>query len=190
MIRRIAAALAISSMLAACSSSGGHAAGPTVTRTVTVTAGTSQSPVATPSSTTAPSASGLRLGQTYRGAFSGQAFTALVSTYKTNAAPSAPAPGGGQRWDGALVKVCVKIKSTLSNGPWSLIGADSGLYTPSSDIYQQFPEPQYPSGDQPVAAGQCVRGWIIFPVPTATRVVQVQYSLDSGSDALVIQWRV
>src|SRR5581483_2978403 len=97
--------------------------------------------------------------------------------YRKNAAPGAPGPGSGERWDGADVKVCVANKGELSDGPWSLVGSDDGLYQPSTDIYSQFPLPQYPAGDTPVGAGQCVRGWIIFNVPRKASITELQYSV-------------
>jgi hypothetical protein len=48
--------------------------------------------------------------------------------------------------------------------------------SPSHTGYSGFPMPEYPWGDQQVSAGQCVRGWIVFPVNGATRPTQVQYA--------------
>jgi hypothetical protein len=128
----------------------------------------------------------LRLGRTYRG----DGFSATVYRYKKNGALSAPKAGAGERWDAIDVKVCVTDKSTLSWVPWDLVGTDDGLYGGSDLEYNQFPQPAYPDGDQPVAGGQCVRGWIVFPVKTSAVIKQVQYSLNDGNDVTVVHWTV
>jgi hypothetical protein len=106
----------------------------------------------------------------------GQKMTSTAYAYKQPVAQKAPPPDqDGFEWGAADVEVCAKGTGYLNNGAWVLVYADHTRIQPSSIGYQQFPEPEYPSGDTDVTIGQCIRGWITYPVPTGKRPVAVHY---------------
>lgn len=107
----------------------------------------------------------------------GDRSTATAHGYKQPVAKTATPPDqAGFEWGAADVEVCVKVDGTLVNSSWLLIYADHTTIEPSSVGYQQFPLPAYPWGEKEVTAGQCVRGWITFPVPAGKRPATVQYN--------------
>ncbi len=97
----------------------------------------------------------------------------------------------GDGWAAADVQVCAVATGifdvTVSQGPWLLL-LSGGPGTPASQAPPgALPQPGYPTGYQRLHPGQCVRGWIGFPVPAGARPVAVQYS-PSGADP--ISWPV
>lgn len=93
----------------------------------------------------------------------------------------------GTRWVGVLVEVCIDNlpsetpRSSLSWGPWSMIGSDGGRYPMSSSTWGDFPKPQYPfGGDEVFNVGDCAKGWMLGEVNTGVSVAKVRYSNDSG----------
>ncbi|MCU1690639.1 MAG: hypothetical protein JWN20_2567, partial [Jatrophihabitantaceae bacterium] len=99
------------------------------------------------------------------------------------AAPKAPAPSDGNSdWAALDVQVCVDAAagSIITNNPWTLVGSDNRSYEPSGVGYNQFPVPGYPFGEQKLAAGECVRGWIVFPVTKGAKIVAARYSIQAG----------
>lgn len=156
--------------------------GPTVTKTVTKT-------VAPPPSATPSSASDtLKVGQTW----AGDGATTTVTTFRKDAAPDAPAPAAGQSWDAADVKVCVTETGYVSTQPWALTGSDSGIYKPAGEVYNQFPEPEYPFLDTVLKAGTCASGWIVFAVPDSATPAQVRYSLpvEANAQPVLVTWSI
>jgi hypothetical protein len=104
-----------------------------------------------------------------------------------DSAPDAPKPVSGGHWVGADVRVCVKqppadspVNATWST--WSVSDAQFGNYNSSNLTYNQFPTPEYPDGDgNPVAIGDCVRGWVLFPVGDGVSITTVKYTPSSAS---------
>lgn len=79
------------------------------------------------------------------------------------------------------VEVCVSPTETeakVSNAPWALLDSSNGRYEPGFDV--DGPKPEYPSNYTAVPAGECVRGWILVDVPTASSVDRVRYTRDDG----------
>lgn len=135
--------------------------------------------------------------------------TAAVLAYVQPVADSGPQPHDagypeGLVWGAADVRVCVpdvppsevfedeqvpeaEDRWFVSTAPWSLLYEDGSLVTSSNTGYSSFPQPEYPWGDQPVSLGQCVRGWIVFPVPDDTSPIGVQYA---PSGTAPVTWRV
>lgn len=137
----------------------------------------SASSFTTPTTTSPAPPASLPMGQTY----SNEAGDVTVYAYKPDAAPGAPPPTSpGTGWAAADVQVCVKQANYVNDLPWALVGSDNGRYAPSSTGYGSFPSPKYPMGDTPVAIGECVRGWIVFVVPTGATVAFVRYAPSSG----------
>jgi hypothetical protein len=91
-----------------------------------------------------------------------------------------PPPGpAGYTWGSAEVQVCTlaqaKAKVTVDWKTWSLRYADNSLVAAADANDNAFPRPEYPFASQPLAAGQCVRGWITFAVPANSQPIAVQY---------------
>lgn len=123
--------------------------------------------------------------------------TVAVLDYEQPVATDAPEPSNagypdGHVWGALDVRVCVPDYRHddgdwyITTTPWSLMYDDGSLVGSSHTGYNGFPEPAYPWGDQVVAPGQCVRGWIVFPVPGDDRPEGVHYT---GGDS-VLQWAV
>jgi hypothetical protein len=100
-------------------------------------------------------------------------------------------PPRGTRWAGADVQVCVVRTAifdvTVSQGPWLLLLADGPGTAASPAPADAVPQPAYPTDHRRVHPGECVRGWIAFPVPAGGRPVAVQYS-PAGADP--VSWPV
>ncbi len=104
------------------------------------------------------------------------------------AATSAPDPQDpATEWVAIDVQVCYGpgAKDFDNTHSWVLVDAGNGNYDPSSVGYSQFPSPKFPSGDLTVVDGQCIRGWIVYPVVIGTPVVNVAY-LPYGADRPVV----
>lgn len=102
--------------------------------------------------------------------------SAVAYAYKQPVAKGAPKPEQeGFEWGAADVEICSKVEGYFNNLSWVLIYADHTRIEASSVGYQQFPLPEYPAGDTDIAPGQCVRGWITYPVPAGQRPVAVHY---------------
>ncbi len=88
----------------------------------------------------------------------------------------------GYEYAAADLKVCVTDRATdpivLGQNPWSLAYADSTRAVASSERYDDFPLPAYPvgyDGEPQTPAGQCKRGWLVFPAPAGQRPVTIDY---------------
>lgn len=172
---------------------------PTVTATVT-TEPTMTATTATPTPTPDPEV-GTELDTAGGG-------TAAVLAYEQPAATDAPQPDdsgypAGLVWGALDVRVCVPDRPpsevypdedfaaeddgyTVSTQPWALTYEDGSVVASSHTLYTQFPQPEYPDG-LPVGLGQCVRGWIVFPVPEDAAPVGVQYALYGVAQPLTWQ---
>lgn len=179
-MRRIAFASTVVApmMLAACG------ANPTPTATVTVVSREAVSaepgslspsaPVETPSS------AGLKVGDS------------LVGKYATFTAKE-----GRSRYDGfgktewALkAEVCRNDvepakELTISPTPWSVRASNGGVYRATIGGSAEDILPSYPF-DDPIRSGECLQGWMVFPVGDAT-ITEVHYRNDTGESAA---WRV
>jgi hypothetical protein len=102
--------------------------------------------------------------------------------YKQPVATTAPKPEQeGYEWGAIDVRTCALVDEiVVSTRPWMVAYADSTMARASSTGYQQFPEPLYPWGEQPVPKDRCVRGWITVPVPAGKRPVTIQYNPGVG----------
>ncbi|MBF6291783.1 hypothetical protein IU454_07885 [Nocardia farcinica] len=100
-----------------------------------------------------------------------------------DAAPNAPRPPSGGHWVGADVRFCLDAAArsvAVGWGPWTAVDADYGSYPSSSLSYPSFPRPLYPISEGPVAVGDCVRGYVVFPVPDGVTVTRIKYAPAAG----------
>ncbi|MET4610654.1 hypothetical protein ABIC28_001632 [Rhodococcus sp. PvR044] len=114
--------------------------------------------------------------------------TARVSVLNFNpaAAPGAPAPSGGGHWVSAEVQTCVDASPSpmsVSWSEWSVLDATNGRYPVSGLTYNQFPRPEYPVGSEVVNVGECVRGWVVFPVADGAAIDRVRYTPNQSVNA-------
>jgi hypothetical protein len=114
--------------------------------------------------------------------------TVTVFDYQQPVAQEAPQPVDAQYpddyvWAGLEVEVCVpdepQAESSgyyITRSVWRLAFPDNSLVDSSHTGYSGFPQPEYPWGDTPVELGQCVRGWLVFPVPGDDQPEMAQYT--------------
>jgi hypothetical protein len=104
---------------------------------------------------------------------------ATTFAYKQPSVTGGPSAPAGYTWGSADVQVCTlssaKANVTVDWKTWSLRYADNSVVPASDKNDDAFPRPEYPFSSQPLAAGQCVRGWITFAVPAGGKPATVQY---------------
>jgi hypothetical protein len=109
----------------------------------------------------------------------GQTVEATTFAYKQPSVTGGPSTPAGYTWGSADVQVCTlpsaKANVTVDWKTWSLRYADNSVVPASDKNDDAFPRPEYPFASQPLAAGQCVRGWITFAVPAGGKPATVQY---------------
>lgn len=172
--RTTIAAAALATVIAGCSSDDSDNAAPS-TISATTTAATS-----TP---TPPE--GLGAERTFTGA-NGLAVRVAVLGFDAAAAPDAPAPAGGGHWAAAEVRTCVDgapQQVSVDWSPWTALDTTDGRYPHSSLTYNQFPLPQYPFSSEPVNVGECVRGWVVFPVADGATINRIRYAANENATA-------
>jgi hypothetical protein len=78
----------------------------------------------------------------------------------------------------ADVQVCVVSSAifnvTISQGPWLVVLPDGS--TVGSGQSGDAPQPGYPTDHRRLAPGQCIRGWLVFALPSPARPVAVWYA--------------
>ena len=120
----------------------------------------------------------------------GFALRVAVLSFDPAAAPDAPAPPGGGHWTAAEVRTCVDTapkQVTVNWSPWSAVDTTDGRYPTSDVTYNQFPLPEYPIGSEPVNVGDCVRGWVVFPVTDGAVINRVRYA---PNNSVTATWNV
>jgi hypothetical protein len=158
-------------LLAACGS--GHEAKPSAKRTSAAPRPTAGPP--------APLGQKISLGGTV---------DATVFQYQQPSASAAASPGpSGFTWGSADVQVCTlagaKATVTVDWVTWALRYSDNSIVEAATKTDNAFPQPLYPVTSHQVPAGQCVRGWITFPVPADKKPTLVEYT----PHGYVAQWR-
>jgi len=105
--------------------------------------------------------------------------------------PAGPPTAGDAVWGAADVQVCVQPNAifdvSVSRGPWQLLSRSGHAIPPSLASDAGFPQPPYPVDHRQLKSGECVRGWIAFPVPTGERPTAVRYA-PSGAQPVI--WAV
>ncbi|MDA5284439.1 DUF4352 domain-containing protein [Streptomyces sp. Isolate_45] len=104
--------------------------------------------------------------------------------------PPDPVTQGGDVWATAEVKVCNTggENFSVSQFPWSLAYEDGTRIKVTGLNGGDMPKPEFPSGDEVVKQGDCVRGKIPYPVPGDKRPARVVYA-PQGLDE-PIDWSV
>lgn len=108
----------------------------------------------------------------------GPGATVAVLGYEPASAPEAPLPqDAGNHWVSLDVQVCNTSATDgyATTNPWTLRDGENRSYGSSSIGYNQFPNPQYAWGEVPVVAGECLRGWITFPVLDGATLTTARY---------------
>ncbi len=101
----------------------------------------------------------------------------MMLNVSPHAASEAPAPTSGGRWYAADVQLCAgKTEATAGWRQWVVLDASGGRYEGASISYRQFPVPAFPFAETPVPTGECVRGWVMFPVGEGTRIERVRFT--------------
>ena len=89
-------------------------------------------------------------------------------------------PGSGDEFAGVLAQTCIENTPqpvAFTWHPWNLEDADGGQYPAAESAYEDTPKPEYPfSGTSNYVNGDCVKGWIMFEIPTSAKPVRVRYS--------------
>lgn len=95
----------------------------------------------------------------------------------------------GYEWGALDLKVCTDRGEVLSSQTdWTLAYQDGARIEPSSSTWDDFPKPEFPAETQ-VRAGDCVRGKLVFPVPSGQRPERVLYA-PNGDGASLAEWKV
>lgn len=115
-------------------------------------------------------------------------FTAEVLKFQKNVEPRT-SNEPGMRMDAALVKMCnssvlpddfpEEVFSALS---WQLHDGDDGTYDSSNVRYRQSPKPEFPF-EKRLAIGKCVRGWVVFDIPTEVSATKIALVRDAADEA-------
>lgn len=106
--------------------------------------------------------------------------TALEVQQEFQSIGAAPA---GNRWATAMVRSCTTAGAqpvTAASADWVLLDSNGGRYPSSRTGNDDFPRPQYPFGWEAVPAGECVEGWVVFPVAEGVTIERVRYAPTSG----------
>jgi hypothetical protein len=95
----------------------------------------------------------------------------------------------GSQWGRLDIRVCLTAGQPInvSQEPWHMQFSDGSQADNTGLNGGDFPKPEYPQG-RDVAAGECARGGIMFPIPKGQRPVKVAYSPDSSSGP--VYWTV
>jgi hypothetical protein len=99
--------------------------------------------------------------------------------------PEAP----GDKWASIDIESCngTTPDAYITTSPWRLVANDNRQFQSSSIGYNSFPNPDYAAGDTPIAANECIRGWITFVVARDAAITTVKYSPSLGDP---IAWTV
>jgi hypothetical protein len=149
--------------------------------------GTSAHGTGAPGAGSSPTASlppGMRAPGQSAQADNGQV-TATMYEYRqpvaTNGPPAGPSASG---WAAADVQVCVLSSSifdvSVSRDPWQVRTQDGRVVSATLLSDNRFPQPSYPTEHRRLRPGECLRGWVVFPVPDTTSPTAVEYAPPGG----------
>jgi hypothetical protein len=95
----------------------------------------------------------------------------------------------GSQWGRLDIKVCETTGPSIGVGQdaWYLVFADGSRADVTGLNGGDFPKPEFPQ-DGTVAAGDCARGGIMFPIPKGTRPVWVEYAPESAPEP--VRWTI
>jgi hypothetical protein len=137
----------------------------------------STTPTATPDRETATPERPNPLGATL--AFFGDTIEIIVTVFAVdhNSAPDKATPFSRGHWVSADIETCVQksdMPFTADWYAWSVVDANSGDYDAGNVKFSAFRAPQFPHGET-VAVGDCVRGWVSFPVIDGVDITKVKF---------------
>lgn len=180
MIRASGFAIVAILALSACAPQGTPAPAASPPVTVTVTATTTVTVSASPA---APqTAANLALGQPIEAAGNARM---TVSAFKAYPKGYHDVP-----LVGALAQGCNlgSVPVSFSTSPWTVAAADGSTFKVMGTFYGNDPTPQYPI-QQIVAAGQCVKGWLLFEIPAGTTIDTIRYAVELDTGLLMGTWK-
>jgi hypothetical protein len=106
-------------------------------------------------------------------------------------AGAAPPTESGDSWGALDVRACASTSSLFDVGvsvaPWRLLYTDGTSATPTTATQPQFPQPTYPTSQMSLTAGECTRGWVVFPVHGNAQPTLARWST---TGATPITWRI
>jgi hypothetical protein len=162
------------------------AATPTLTSSApsaSVVATPSQTPTPTPTPTPSPASNVLAVGQS----FEQKNVKLTVSEVKAQ-------PKGNHEVPlvGAMAQACNNTGGAVefSNFRWTAAAADGSTFTVVGTTWGNDPTPRYPT-QQAVDNGQCVKGWLLFEVPSSIKIDQIRYSApgDGTTTPMLATWK-
>ena len=107
----------------------------------------------------------------------GLALDVTVFTVEQNLLPDTAGPAGGGHWAAADAQTCLRQSGTdftVGWGDWS-VSDGTTQYPASTARLGEFPIPQFPTGPESIAVGECTRGWVVFAVGYGADVTTVRY---------------
>lgn len=180
MIRVPAVAVAAIFALAACTPQ--NTAAPTSAPPVTITATTTVTATVTASPSAPQTAANLAMGQPIEAAGNARMTVSQFKSYPkgNHAVPLAGAMAQGCNLSPGPV--------SFSTSPWTAAAADGSTFTVMSIFYRDDPTPQYPN-QQAVAAGQCVKGWLLFEIPAGITIDTIRYAVELDTGMFMGSWK-
>lgn len=147
----------------------------------------------TAATTPSPTATVHKVGSTVKS----DGITVRLRSFKNNVKLDVSPDGPGNHWAAAEVETCwtgpiagvTGDTISLSWDPWSLIDTEHHRFGAfSSGSTPGWKEPVYPEfGDDVVKLGECVRGWMEFPVTDGAKITEVRYAPESTAS---VNWQV
>lgn len=194
----VAAATALTSMLAACGSSDGDAratATVTVTETVTPEAVETSTPEASASTTESENPFTPNIGDSALAVGETRVGTDFRTTVHEVVVPYPPGqyrePAKGNDFLGIRIEQCLdedvteRRKSTMAF-EWAAVTPEGSEYSTSGSSWTDWPAPRFPE-DVQMIPGRCNNGWIAWEVPEGTKVASILYR-DFNSGTAVAEW--
>jgi hypothetical protein len=121
-----------------------------------------------------------RLGTAQRVTASGARLESTVFAVDQNGAPDSM-PRGGGHWVAADVRtglLASDAPAAVGVAGWSVVDGANRRSPAATDLADpSFPDPRYPVA-RTLSAGQCVRGWLMFPAGFKAVVTAVTYAAD------------
>lgn len=105
--------------------------------------------------------------------------------------------GPGNHWAAARIRTCWTGEVAGVTGdvlsvswlPWSLVDSQDGRWSSfeSGTVPDNWLQPVYPEGDELLRKGECVTGWVQFPVDDGVKVTEIRYA---GDGTASVSWKV
>ncbi|MGS0685444.1 hypothetical protein ACVBEQ_09900 [Nakamurella sp. GG22] len=77
-------------------------------------------------------------------------------------------------------EVCTSVANTVqSEDRWVLVDSNNGRYQPEVSMVG-VPKPEYPYFSEKLTAGECIRGYIPFTIPSDAKITTIRYATENG----------